>query len=406
MINTLISILKNNVSILLSIISSASSFFVNIFLKGFLSADAYGDFSLIFFAVNTIFILGMVGYDQVLIKYSNSDNGYLVYERNVVKLGVCVFLFSPFLSVFILTSLSILENFSFLYMLISLIATFLVVNSILFNLSGDLSSSYFYIGFWRFVLLMSVLYMSVFHSDYRRYDVVIFFSMLLTVFAFYFKRPNIIVKNENKTSFFILLTLLMSSLFSLTSYQFFEGLDRIIINSHFDKSVFGDYFFLFSTILAPVSVICTYNSAKKLVAYKDSISISQVKKDFYHSLFLSFTIAMIVGGVVLFLIYIGFLQLLSIDFQTLILVILLCTLRGGYSILSMAYKVVAKSKTLFFSSIFFLVISLLVFFILKNLNYDLGIKSMIISICLLWLLRCLAYIFIVENDIKGNFKCL
>lgn len=392
--------LMKNWMVMLPLASAGSSFILSFWLKIILTPEDYGDFATVFFAANLLLGLGVVGYDQLIIRMSKlTDNG-LELDKRLVNFGVLLLLLTPAVSFLLLSSFGVVEQFSFNYVVVSWSAACIAVLAILFNLQGRLVEGYLFLGSWKVVLLAIFVVIYLSEMPMLEFDSMILVALISTFFWFLFFRRRIAVRgihNISKTNIFMLY---VSSIVSLVSYKIFDGMDRFILISNFDKVVFGDYFFVFNFLLAPISILVSYYAAKRLRVYKQGVLLRMVLNDYIAVMFLSVVVTSILLLLLVMLDSFNILEYQSIDTAVLIGIALLCAIRNGYVILSTAYKVVASKVSLLMVASLFGVSALLIYYGIDGLGFYLDLQLLVIVVLVMWLLRSAVYFYVLNSDIK------
>ncbi|EOU2463887.1 hypothetical protein ACNTOD_002836 [Vibrio navarrensis] len=404
MISKITGKLRSNWIVVLPIASAAASFILSFWLKIILTPEAYGDFATAFFTVNVLLGLGVVGYDQVIIRLSKLTERGLEIDKWIVMIGVLILLLTPGLSFVFLSAFGVVSEFSLGYLFMSWMAACIAVLAILFNLQGRLLESYFFLGSWKVVLLLTVSVLYLVQLAMDEFELLILFSLAGTfVWLLVFrKRIFYLVKGQLDAKSVYLLY--FSSVISLVSYQAFEGLDRFLLLSTFDKVLFGDYFFVFNFLLAPTSIFVSYYTVKRLKIYKARFSYVLMFRDYVNVSVFSVLSGLCLLGVIYSIVVFGVVSFSSLDFSSVLIVLCLCVVRNGYLVLSAAYKVVASKSTLLFVAILFGMLSILVCSFSSRFEISFQLNELILVVLGLWLLRILLYFYVILNDSNKILK--
>jgi hypothetical protein len=389
-----------NWMMILPLTSAGASFILSFWLKMILTPEDYGDFATVFFTVTVLLGLGIVGYDQVIIRLSKLTEHGLEVDKWLVNFGILVLILTPGISFLLLSSFGVVDEFTIDYLIVSWSAACLSVLAILFNLQGRLLEGYLFLGSWKVVLLVMVVVLYIGQLPMQSFNLMVLLALVSTFFWFVaFRRPIAIrgIHNLSKTK---VVMLYASSVVSLVSYKIFDGMDRFLLVSNFDKVVFGDYFFVFNFLLAPTSIPVSYYAVKRLKKYKEGLSLRMVLNDYF--LIMSATIA--ITAILLFLMIsferLGVIEYQSIDMISLVGIASLCATRNGYVVLSTAYKVVASKVSLLLVASVFGFSALLIYYVVSGFGYELSLKLLVFAVLVMWIFRSAFYFYVLDEDLK------
>lgn len=391
---------KKHIPILMPIIGAGSTFLVNLIMKSVLSPIAYGDFAALLLIIITLYIIGLLGYEQVFIRLLKVNNGRVIIQKWLAVVAGCVLLLSPFVSFLLMDTLSIVDNLTPFFIICSLVIPASTLLSTLFKVSGDLTAHYMYMNAWKFFLLLVVIYSVSFSEANLNYiHILLALSVGFTLSIFISNKSNIKITSGGDLK--IILIFLIAGMASITGYAIFDGMDRFIIKDLFSREVFGDYFFIFTFIMAPVSIISAYFTARKLPAYKACFDLSILQKDYFSVLFLSMAISLLFYLCIEILIWAGLIGF-SEEYQGLMIsVVMLAIIRGGYAMLSMAYTVVCSSRTLMIIGLLFGGISITIYWLMTNHLDFISIFHCILLLSFFWILRSMAYWFLIRFEARN-----
>lgn len=400
MINKIISKLRSNWMVILPIGAALASFILSFWLKVILTPAAYGDFATAFFIVNVMLGLGVIGYDQVIIRLSKLNEKGLEIDRVILLVGGVILVLTPGLSFAFLKVFGVINEFTISYALMSWTAAGIAILAIVFNLQGRLLESYLFLGTWKILLLLIVAALYSTNVSIGNFDSLILISLAFTFFWLAIFRRKILNVTKGIIDSKTVYLLYFSSVVSLISYQAFSSLDRYLIISNFDKVVFGDYFFIFNFILAPTTIFVTYYTVQRLKLYKSNFSYSMMIKDYARVSFFSLFSGSVLMFIIFFANHLGYISYNSLSAFDVALIYLLCVVRNGYAILAAAYKIFASKNTLIATAILFGVFSLFFYmFFQKNVDW-ISIRHVLVSVIALWSLRVVLYFFIIKNDYR------
>lgn len=389
---------KRNWLVLLPVTSAAASFILSFWLKVILTPEAYGDFATIFFTLNVLLGLGVVGYDQVVIKLSKVSENGLEIDRWILTIGILILALTPILSFAFLSVFGVVNEFTWSYLLLSWSAACIAILAILYNLQGRLLESYLILGSWKVVLLAAFAFLYLLNFKIDDVGSLVMIALLSSfLWLLIFKR-----KIFNLSSFGIeakpVILLYFYSFLSLFSYKLFDSLDRFLLISNFDKVVFGDYFFVLNFLLAPTSIFVSYYTVRRLKRYKVKFNYSVMALDYTKVMLFSFFSASCLIASLYIMKLMGYVNYPSVSSSAMIMIALLCVTKNGYSVLSSAYKVVASKSTLLIVAIVFAVVSIFVYLAATFFVVDISLLDIVFVIWTLWVVRIVFYFFIIKRD--------
>lgn len=248
LIKTILSNTKKHLSLAIIIFGAGSFFLSNILLKEVLNEEAYGQYSITITYFSVIFIFGLLGLEQIFLRYSNfiAVNTIETQKFQVSLIIKTILLTSTigtlFFSFYFKEEFKI--NFILLYLSsISIVALLYLFN--IFRLNTDFVFAQVVANFWRIILLVlaAVLFLKISDLNVLLNFIMlgILFSFSVNIFCFFSKRIQF-VYNENHTPKDII----------KTSFQFFISIatfslltfgDRFVIQNKFGFEEFGNYFY-------------------------------------------------------------------------------------------------------------------------------------------------------------------
>ncbi len=343
-------------------ISTALSFLVfNSYLKVTVSINDYGEMALYFLKINLLFVIGLFGVEQVIIR-----NSELINEKLYISKSILLLVFSLYL-VFI-ALLLLFEKEQLELLLLLLIIPIMSVVSVMLKCLGHLSKYYIIIGGWK---LVSVIYMLIQLSglvefSIKQYLSVLFFSSIALLFfslkeilqrrIVLFKDPQ---EKEN------LIYLYFPSMLSIIGYCFYDYFDRFVIKKYLSVDVFGDYFFVYTVVASPIllvsSYIATFNVRKYKSDFKFDLIINDIKSSSVIYLFF------IIISLLLFLSFESLTGLFNVDSISKVawlLIVILIFLKSLYFNVSLAYNLIYKERSMAFLSLVYIANSILVIILL------------------------------------------
>lgn len=390
--------LLRNWMMLLPISAAAATFFLNFTLKIVLNPEDYSDFASLFFLVTILFGLGIVGFDQIIVRYSKLVEDRLEVDLFVLKFGFIILGVTPLINYLFLSGLGVVIEFNLKYLVLSYALAVISTLVIMCNLQGRLVEAYLFQGIWKYVLLV-LFYFIIFFSELKIDFIYLFIlAISITLIMLLVKPRPYFFTVKNKIDLRLFFAFYFSSIASLLSFQFFDSLDRFLIISSFDKIVFGDYFFVYTFILSPLSIAVNYLSVKRLHSYKKSFSIKSLYKDYFLSLIITIVVGFFLIIALLIVRNIELITIENFDYDIIFMCYLLCVIRSSYIILSVSYRVIATTKTLFFVAILFLILSYVMYFYASNLMSKITLTYVVVIVAFLWFFRSVLYLILLKRD--------
>lgn len=393
LISHLKTLLKNNASFLLIGIGALLIFLSNIVLKDVLTSSDYGKYSLLITYISLINSLGLLGFEQVFLRITDNKSNDSLNTSNflirviLIILFVGSFLFAAFFKLF-------MDTFNVLFWFI---LTLLVsISMLLFNLYR--LSSFFFLAqlvnnSWKIILGISVLFFSA--ATFFDFKFVFWIICIVLIFfntiLFYNFLIRIKIKRVLKYSHKKVLNFGLHYLVSLLTLSFINYSDKFLIQHNFGLVELGNYFFLYSLIISPFSLIQNYVGFKELVLFKKEMSKDKIIAKIKKVSLLGFLLALIVIVLVVLMSKYKVIDIKLSDVFLLIVVFLFTgMIKINYAIFSAAlgaqgdFLHIKKANTLSFLTII-LIMTLLLFVL------DKGIEFIAFAILLLWLLRTLIW---------------
>lgn len=395
--------IRSNSSILLPVFGAGAAFVLNLFLKSSLSASSYGDFAALLLVVSSLFMIGALGFDDVLIRLLELDEGRVLVRYSIVIAGVAVILAAPMVSYILLSMVGAVQQFDIFFLCCSLFVPASMLMGTLFKVKGQISSFYLMNSLWK-VILLSFVFLFFVLDFYVEYSILIVVSIVLGfVLAVFFARHDDVVFSAGGYGVWRTMTYMLASFVSIVGYAFFDLADRFVIKELFASAEFGDYYFVFTFILSPVGIVAYYYSTKQLSAYKLKFDLVRFRADFFWVLSLSLFVAACFSSSIYFAVMLGFVSFV-VDYKLLLLVVVvLAVIRGGYSIVSMAFSVVCSSGSLMAVGAGFCVVTAMAYYLMVKV---LDVESFIYCVVVfpvLWFGRLLVYWFLIKLELKGGF---
>lgn len=394
-----------HLSLLIIVIGAMSFFISNVVMKEVLSATHYGQYSIFVTYFSLIYMLGIFGSEQVFLRFSRKTNRNTLetQKSQIILISVIIF-FSTIIScilfkryypeVAINSLLLFLASFSMIGMLF------------LFNilrLNTNFVLSQFISNYWKLLLFTLALIFYINKEDnletFIKIVAVNIVIIFLAVLFYIYKKIEINYNNDISTKDIFITA--FHFFLAILSFSLITFADRFIIEMKFSIEEFGNFFYLTNFFLAPYTILQNYVGFKQLIVFKN---------DFNRDYYTRFNQKAILLGVVMavFLLIISFylchFKLLKFSFNDYMPIILLLLFIGivrlySSSIIS-AFEARTTIETLRKSNIYILVIT--VFILLIAVFYAHSIQSILMSIIIIWLFRCVVHRQLILHQMKNS----
>ncbi|MFK3975019.1 polysaccharide biosynthesis protein [Shewanella vesiculosa] len=393
-----------NIPLLMIVAGAGSLFLSNIIAQKILDVKTFGLFSLHIFVFSILTISSALGIEQAIVRLLKIDEGKITVDKFLVYIILCIVMFSPLAFLLLINSFYGFDITFQLYLTIVFVVLSIVASSF-FKVTGDLYSWALVINGWKYMVPLYVI--MIFSLDkFVAFSVFIwsFLFLFLGVAIFLVRKFDLSFASEYKINY--TLSIFLFGLISIVGFALYDFLDRIIISKKFSEVEFGRLYFQYTVVVSFSLIFMSFLSAKKTSAYKRQISKELVKKDLFHSFFLSILFCTM-GLCLAFS-----LNLLSIvdsfyigDYQTLYFLFFLGVVKSTYTIVSAGFNVVCSPRYLFISSIYsvFTAAICIVLFIVNVNNY--GIHCVILAATILWLIRMVIIYSLTLRSIGLLEKC-
>jgi len=404
--SNILGMIKKHSSLLLIVFGAGCFFLSNIIFKQKLNDQDFGIYSLVITYFSLLYIYGLLGYEQVFLRYSS------VKEKNLIvtqKISVNIVLIT---SVIISTICSILfytyyfnQNFN---ILLFVLATFSIVCCMamfsLFRLNEDYTIAQFIANFWKiFLLMICGLYLFKKEISINLIAdsisiVIIIFTVLFGIYTF----KNINFEFDNTISQSTIFKSFFYFFISISTFSIITFGDRFIIENKIDLQTLGTYFYLSNFLLAPFNILQNYIGFKQLTEYK-----KQIKS----KLLITYSLKAVLFGLFLgcLLLIITFLidynNLLNFKFNIyyteILLLILLGIIKLYASVITPAFEVSTNIKMLRTFNLLFIASTIILFASLL-ITSQLTLVDVIITLTLLWLFRTLLQHYLLMKNKVTN----
>lgn len=375
----------------LIILGAGCFFLANILFKNLLNDVQYGQYSVIITYLSVVYILGLLGLEQVFLRYSTPTAANVISTQKFqIRLIGTAVMITPVLAVlfFKYYFTQVRLDYTLLYFSsVSMVALLLIFN--VFRLNANFIFAQFIANFWRiFLVLLALFAFYICRLDFIFLINSILVSVIVVVvlaFIFCLKRIRFVFDDQvgKKELFFTAIQFLISIItFSLLTFG-----DRFIVESKFSIEEFGNYFYLTNFFLAPFTILQNYVGFRQLVFFKT---------DFNILVFNSFNRKFLLLGSILGLILLGtsyalrFVDALNFKFEdytvVIILLILLGIVRLYSASINSAFEAKTNIKSLQRANIIFVLFSIVIIAITTFFS---SLEMIIMAIVLIWFIRCM-----------------
>lgn len=394
MIARLSKIIKSHNSLVVIGCAALLVFLANIYFKQILTESEYGYYSILITYIGTIYSLGFLGLEQVLLRlFSVNNRNKVVVPKNVFFLLIIVGVGSSFLTTTIFSFFSPevpIRAFKILIISLSTIFSMLLYNML------RIRKKFFYsqviANSWKVILLfvaciffLNKEYTFVLISDGIFYFSILWIGLLIALLK---KSFGIVVSYDIKEVYKFWFNFSIAIL-TITLLLY---VDRYFVQYRLGTIEFGNYFYLATIFLFPFVLFQNYISFKKLVFYKEHFTKARLIKDIFGTIIFGIILAVLVILLSLFLNYLGWINISYND--NLLFLIAFSTLgiiRLVYAIVSSAVGTqieLKEFKKINIISLVSLIILLIVMFIIGTSK-----ESILFIISLMWLARATTYTF-------------
>jgi len=383
--------LKEHSSFLVIVFGGGCFLLSNIILKEIFNSTDYGFYSMIVTYVSVIYIYGFLGFENVLMRFSNQVSTNVINISAIqLKYIVIISTITTFVSFFWFKTY-FQDQISFSYILLFLASFFCIISLFLFSvfrLNNNFVLSQLVANGWRFFLIILSSVFFIFNWNDLTYFVNVFLTvsaliiMLLGIHLFRkisFDLTNKISQKETFISFFYFFL-------SLTSVSILLFGDRFIIENKLGIETFGNYFYLTNLVLSPFTILQNYVGFKQLTQFKKHFS-AKIFVNFNRKItFLSLCLSMLIALSVFVLAHFDF---LNFDFysytSTIVLLLILGMVRLYSSSMSSAYGAQTNLKTLKTTNA--ILISSITLIIFAVIYFCSSLNQIIISFIVAWMIR-------------------
>lgn len=401
-----IGLIKKHSSLLLIFFGAGCFFLSNIIFKQQLSDHEFGIYSLVITYLSLIYIFGILGYEQVFLRYSNS------YQKDIIstqKLSIYIVLFTSIivssLSTYFFYKYYIFQYYNIFLLFITTLCMIICMNifSIL-RLNEDYTSAQLVANFWK-IFLFLICSLFFFIDDFPLHYIINSLSFIIILFTICFL---IYIKRKIKFEYDFSVskkTLYQSFIYffiSITSFSIITFGDRFIIEKKLDIETLGTYFFLSNFILAPYNILQNYIGFKQLSEYKKEINQKKLLKNIMQSLSLGIGLGLFLMILTYFTDYINLMQFKFKDWTLEIVLFLGLGIIKLYSaIISPAFEVRTSIRMLKIFNCVFITSTFILFYVLLKFNKT-SMIEVIIVLSILWLIRTVLQHFLLSKNIFSH----
>ncbi|MDK7674250.1 hypothetical protein ACF3NR_06410 [Vaginella massiliensis] len=401
---SILAIVRQNISFLILVLGSGSYFVTNLVLKSVFNEFDYGAYSLLVTYFSLLYLFCILGLEQVFIRFSYVEQKNKIITDSLIirTVGILSVVISCLSATLFYRVYDIIPSFT-LFLLSSLGISFSMITFTITRLNEDFTFSQFLSNYWKiFLLIFSSLALIGFSLNYQDLfyylcaTIIIVFAIL---FLFVWKRIKITTqKTIAKATFY---QMFFQYFVSIMIFCFLNFFDRFIIENHFGIEELGNYFFLNNFFLAPFLLLQNYFGFKQLVKYKNNFSLKLLRKNILTSVF--FGLALCV-----FLLMLSFIiqQLnlvpihLAENWQIIVLFLLIGIVRISSSMSSAAFELLIELKYLkLFNLVFILVLGIFFTFLMIR---KITIPIILLIFLGLWLIRFSTQLLFISKSYKST----
>jgi len=398
---------KEHLSFLVIVIGGLSFLLANILLKEVLDEEMYGVYSLIVTFVSVVYIYGLLGFEQVFIRYSNYISRNIITTQKTFLLYIYTIVFAVSIISLMAYIWQYMQYYNNIWM-IALAVSCTIYSLFLFNilrLNHQFVKAQLLANAWKLILPFLALlfllmeYKYVYVLIHLMLGTIILVTILSGIIIFNkvkFNFIEILPKKETNQSFF-------HFFISISTLSLLLFGDRLIVEKQLGVVALGDYFYLCNLVLAPYTLLQNYVGFRQLIQFKDNFSLKRFKK--FNKKIILFCILLSIG--IAAIIYaIASLNLLNFEFQkyfsTIFLLIILGVIRLYSASILSAFEAKTSISTLKKTNIFVIIISIILLAVIFNFCHTLN--SLVIGFILLWFSRTMICRYMLISQIQDNIE--
>lgn len=396
--------IKEHLSFLVIVIGGLSFLCTNILLKEVLDAADYGVYSLIVTFISIVFIYGLLGFEQVFLRYSKYiKSGKLSTQKYMLHyVGVILLILTAVIIVFYTHQYSQYYDRVWLIVLAIVATIFSLFLFNVFRLNHEFVKAQFLANSWKiFLLFLSISFLFFKNNNVNLLldwllGAIVLITIIATIIAFSkieFQFEQTLTNKDVKLSFF-------NFFISISTLSMLLFGDRLIVEEYLGVVVLGDYFYLCNLVLAPFTLLQSYVGFRQLIRFKDEFTLPKFNK--FNKRILALSVLLSVA-ILLFIYLVSFFDILQFSFQNYIITIFLLVGLGiirlySASILS-AFEAQTSIRTLKKTNIYVILFSIVLLIICSFFFYTLN--NIIIGFILLWFGRTMIYKYMLINQFNN-----
>lgn len=394
--------IKKHASLLVIIFGAFSFFLSNIINKEVFTPKEYGYYSVFITYLSVIYLFGILGLEQNLLRFSFKKNDIIETQKIQIKLFYFVSITNALISSFLFLTFYSEVKSPFLLLLIAsycMIAQLFLSN--LFRINANFVFSQIVANLWKILLLLFSIIFFVFNiHNFETLTLLVLLSIIFSfIIAKFFTKKHIKIQYIDNIDNKKLYSSAFHFFISIFLFTILIFADRFIIEKKFSIEEFGNYFYLTNFFLAPFSIIQNYIGFKQLIHFKYNFSFADFNKINIKNFLLGVFLALILF---VFSIFLSKLKFLTFEFDTyfheIMIILSIGTLRLFSSSILSAFEAKADIKTLRKSNLY---IVLITFFLLSiAYNFCFSIIWVLNCFLLVWLSRSLIHWYLLRQQLK------
>lgn len=393
-----------HLSFLVIVIGGLSFLLANLLLKEVLDEVDYGVYSLIVTFISIVYIYGLLGFEQVFLRYSQYEKANTIATQKNFLLYVYVIVVAMTIISSAIYIWQYAQYYDHIWMVVLAVAC-TIYSLFLFNifrLNHQFVQAQLLANSWK--MLLPFLALIFWLLKYKDADILIGFILgsivLITVFTgitvfkkIKFSFVELLPQKETNQSFF-------HFFISISTLSLLLFGDRMIVEEHLGVVVLGDYFYLCNLVLAPYTLLQSYVGFRQLIQFKDDFSLKKFKKFNRQIIVFSLLLSILIAATIY---VITIINLLNFDFQkhiaTIALLIILGVIRLYSASILSAFEAQTSINTLKKTNILVILISIVLLIILMTFFHTLN--SIIFGFILLWFSRTMIYRHMLIKQIEA-----
>jgi O-antigen/teichoic acid export membrane protein len=397
--------LSHHRSLFIIVFGAIGFFLANIILKEKLSGEDYGKYSMVMTFFSMVYIYGLLGLEQVLVKYSHVVRSNTITTNTfLLRLTLGAIVFSTIVSAaFFLMYYSQININPILFLATTFAMTSLLFLYSMYRLNSNfilaqLAQNGFKILFFIFVL--ALLFFKRFYLNEILLGLSLSIMVIFIAGAINLKKKLHLIFDQSTAQKTIMVAgfyfFISTSTFSIINFS-----DRYLIEYKLGLEKVGDYFYLSNIFLAPFAILQGYIGFKKLVDYKNSFTIRKFKKSNNRNLLFGILLSI---ALVAFYELVLFLGITNFDFSKNKNVVLLMLILGTIKLYSAgvypAFDVVIDIKNLKRAKTIILALSIMI--LMAAYIFANTVETIILAIIIIWFVKTLILRWFLINQEKGN----